>query len=222
MKTFIHSTLILVVCSSFAASQEPSSVEINQNAIRAIGPLPEDKTAEPLAKGERNPFAQRTTQKKVEIAEGDSEDARLKKKLDSLPISGVVVGSAGAVKVMMGNKLLAEGDRLDPILSDQTALLRVSKVTEKMVEISWVGELAGSQPFRVIRQIRVGEPIVKQISKDEVETYLTPNGLYLREKGAPLDAIEGEESPLERDTGTKLNNRVTPSNSSPGTKPGGR
>jgi hypothetical protein len=210
MKNLKNIAFVLVVVSVAAIAQDGSSVEINQNAIRAIGPLPEDKTAEPLAKGERNPFAERATQKKVEIAEGDSEDARLKKKLSALPISGVVVGSGGTVKVMMGSKLLAEGDRLDPILADQTALLRVSKVTEKMIEISWVGDVAGSQPFRISRQIRVGEAIVKQISKDEVVTQITPNGAFLKENNSELEALENPESALERDNETKLNNPVAP------------
>jgi hypothetical protein len=71
--------------------------------------------------------------------------------------------SDGRCKVLFGNKLLAEGDRLPKYLENQTSLQRVSKVTDKVVEFSWVEDQAGATPRKVVRKVLVNQRLIEQV-----------------------------------------------------------
>jgi hypothetical protein len=206
---------------SFAGSQEAPTAAVSEQSIRLIGPLPEDKIAETLKKGERNPFAERAVTQ-INQEDGESEDAKLRSILSRLPISGAIKDRDGRFKVLIGRRLLAEGDKMPWLLEGQTSLLRVSKVTDKLVEISWVEDQAGVTPRKVTRPVRVNQPLIEQVlqlpsegGKDggNVRIWVTPKGESYQEE--PLGDQGKAEEPSgainpENPPDIDLNHRPTP------------
>jgi len=192
--------------TSKAAEEELS---INEQDVRAIGPLPNDKVAETLRKGERNPFAERQTAATTKEEDGESENAKLMRILNEITISGVIHDTDGRYKVLVGRRLLTEGDRMPQLLEGQTSMLRVSKVSEKSVSISWVEDQAGATPRTVIKQVRVNQPLIEQRlpglvsepgngkggkqQKSTMSVWVTPKGETFREEStdAPASSEEG-------------------------------
>ena len=66
-----------------------------------------------------------------------------------MSVSGIIQDKDGRYKVMFGNRLYSEGDRLQRFLENQTSLIRVSKVTDKAVEFAWVMDTPGATPRRL-------------------------------------------------------------------------
>lgn len=167
------------------------TVTLSEQEIREIGPLPGDKVAETLKKGERNPFSEKVTTA-ASVVDAESESAKLSRILNAIPITGLAQDQDGHHKVMIGRYLLSEGDRMPQLLEEQTSLLRVSKITDKIVEISWVESQVSQSPQKVSRKLRVGQPVIEQriqpygSSKDggaaPISIYVTPSGNRLREE----------------------------------------
>jgi hypothetical protein len=199
-------------------------VTLSEEEIRKNGPLPDDKIAETLKKGERNPFAERQSAVATKEDDGESENARLMRVLNELVISGVIRDNDGRYKVLIGRKLLAEGDRMPQLLEGQTSLLRVSKVSEKSVEIAWVEDQAAATPRKVTRQVRVNQQLIQQVlpalggenaqdgkSKSTISVWVTPRGETYREEGATTpDATEQETDSGNLPPSIDLNHRPAP------------
>jgi hypothetical protein len=160
MKTHLLTTLVigLSLLPTLAADGDAT---LSEQEIRAIGPLPEDKVADTVKKGDRNPFAERRVAESAK-EDGESEDAKLRSMLDHMDPSGVIKDNNGRFKVLFGRTLLAEGDKFPNMLEGQVALLRVTKVTEKTVEISWVEDQVNAQARKVIRPVRVNQGAIEQ------------------------------------------------------------
>lgn len=197
---------------SLGVGQEASN--ITDEEIRLIGPLPEDKVVETIKKSDRNPFAEKVLAVLSED-KGESEDSKLRSILGRIPISGVIHDRDGRFKVMVGRRLLQEGDKVPPLIAGQTALLRVSKVTDKLVEIAWVEDQANAAPQKFVRAVRVNEGRIDQMMEVPGEdgkagTMLripvTTRGEYLQEdpkqdgggpdsKSSPADLVSQDETP---------------------------
>ncbi len=172
-------------------------VVLSEQEVRAIGPLPEDKTAETIKKGEYNPFAERQATQ-ITKEDGESEDSKLMTILRRIPLTGIVHDADGRCKVLFGSKLLAEGDRLPKYLENQTSLQRVSKVTDKVVEFSWVEDQAGATPRKVVRKVQINQHLIEQVqnipgedgkSAGTMSNWVTSSGDSLHEE-APEAAPE--------------------------------
>ena len=149
------SLLPALAASSVTARAQSREIVVSEQEIKALGPLPDDKKAEALAKNERNPFAEQMSTH-VEIKDdGESEDAKLRGILTKIKITGLIKDPVGHLGVMVGSRLYREGDKLSPFIVGQTALLRVSKVSEQEVEFTWVESQPDTVPRRVTRKLSI-------------------------------------------------------------------
>ena len=138
--------------------------------------------------------------------------------LQDIEISGIIKDNEGHYKVLIGRSLLAEGARMPQLIEGQTSLLRISKVTEKSVEISWVGDQASATPRKVVKQLTVTQPLITQLipslsgggssgkrgSKEDsiMRVLVTSKGEAYREETAEVDPAAQTE---------QVNNGVPPS-----------
>ena len=202
MKT-THLVLTLASLCSLSLFAAEGEATISEQEIRANGPLPDDRVAETIRKGERNPFAEKPAAAAVTAEDGESENAKLMRVLQDIEISGIIKDNEGHYKVLIGRSLLAEGARMPQLIEGQTSRLRVSKVTEKSVEISWVGDQASATPRKVVKQLTVTQPLITQLipslsgggsagnrgGKDEslLRIRVTSKGEAYREEPAEVD-----------------------------------
>jgi hypothetical protein len=205
--------LTLASMSSLPLFAAEGEATISEQEIRAIGPLPDDRVAETIRKGERNPFAEKPAAVATTAEDGESENSKLMRVLQDIEITGITKDNEGHYKVLIGRNLLAEGSRMPPLIEGQTSLLRVSKVTEKSVEISWVGDQASATPRKIVKQLTVTQPLITQVipslagggsggnrgsSKEEslLRIRVTSKGEAYREEPAEADpAAQTEQSP---------------------------
>ncbi len=215
MKLKILITLLPCLVAG-AAHAQVREITVSEQEIKALGPLPDDKRAETLAKNERNPFAERIIANPELKEDGESEDAKLNSILQKVKISGIIKESNGHLGVMVADRLYREGDKLAPLIPNQTALLRVSKVSDKEIEFTWVESQPDTVPRRATRKISVNEPIVKQqlrfVGDDEAAKNghvirVTTSGEFLKEE-KPAESAADDASP--GDTGATLNSRGAP------------
>ena len=218
-------TTILLGFTALPLLAADGDASLSEQEIRAIGPLPEDKAADTVKKGDRNPFAERQVAQTIK-EDGESEDAKLRTMLNTLVPSGVIKEKDGRLKVLIGRRLLAEGDRFPNMLEKQVALLRVTKVTEKAVEISWVEDQVNAQPRKVVRPVQVNVPVIEQIipvpSADgkkggTISVLVMPNGESLKEPAVsessdapPTSAVETLKSEIESSASMDLDHRPAP------------
>jgi hypothetical protein len=212
----MKSILILPLVSSLLvlASTAADTSVLSEQELRAIGPLPEDKIAETIKKTEYNPFAERAATQ-VAKEDGESEDSKIRTILNRIPVSGIMKDTDGRYKVLFDGRLLGEGDRLPKYLGNaQTTLQRVSKVTEKVVEFSWVEDQAGVQPRKVVRTVRVNQPIVESVRKipgddgkasGETRLFLTPSGETLQDEAAEKPTDDPQAIPAANNDGEAMN-----------------
>lgn len=154
-------TALLLALTALSSRAADGEVTLSEQEIRAIGPLPEDKVAETLKKGDRNPFAERHITQTLK-EDGESEDSKLRTMLNNIIPSGVIKDRDGRLKVLFNRQLLAEGDKVQTLVENQVALLRVTKITPSAVEISWVEDQVNAQSRKVIRPVQINQGIIEQ------------------------------------------------------------
>lgn len=102
--------------------------------------------------GERNPFGLLSVPppetKEVEVMAAETEEARIRRILGNMRISGVS-GSPGSYRVLLGPLQIKEGDTLPKLFSDQAEVLRVKSITDKEVILA-LREKDPSLPPRTI------------------------------------------------------------------------
>lgn len=155
---------LVLACASGLTPAQDAEIKIAERDIRALGPLPDEKSAEVVGKTERNPFAERSAHGSSPLAEDtESEDARLRAVIAKLPLSGRISNSDGRQGVLFAGALLHEGDRLPPLLPDQTVLLRISSIKADKVEISWVEDQASVTPRKIVRPIKLNQARIREM-----------------------------------------------------------
>ena len=102
--------------------------------------------------GERNPFGLLSVPppeaKEVEIIAAETEEARIRRILGNMRISGAS-GSPGNYCVLLGPLQIKEGDILPKLFSDQAEVLRVKSITDKEIILT-LREKDPSLPPRTI------------------------------------------------------------------------
>ncbi len=182
MKT-THITALLLALSTLCSLAADGEATLSEQEIRAIGPLPEDKVSETLKKGDRNPFAERHLTQTLK-EDGESEDSKLRTMLNNIIPSGVIKDRDGRLKVLFNRQLLAEGDKVQTLVENQIALLRVTKITPSAVEISWVEDQVNAQSRKVVRPVQINQGIIEQQRQTPgvdgktgtIREYVTSNG----------------------------------------------
>jgi hypothetical protein len=144
------------------AAQAPKEIKVNEQEVKALGPLPDDKQAETVSKNERNPFAVKIAASTDPKSVMEGEDAKLHTVLNKIPITGIIRDKEARLSVLIGRRTYREGDKLQWLIPGQTSLLRVSKITEKEVEFSWVENQAEAVPQRVYRKLSINTGVIRQ------------------------------------------------------------
>ena len=116
-----------------------------------IGTLPSQRIPATVNEGDRNPFATRIAISEESVGEfnGDSEESRIRQVFSRLNVTGRVPGNGGSPRVLVGDLILAEGELVPQVIENQTDVLRVTRITDKEVELTWVDEEATAAPRRL-------------------------------------------------------------------------
>jgi hypothetical protein len=133
---------LLLPLLALAALPAAAEVEIKLQNITDIGLLPEQKLAmrpeDKIDPKRPNPFAERVKTKEVKTTEvTETEEIKIRRIFDTLKISGITK-SDGKYTALLGDLILEEGAQVAPVIANQTQILRVTRVTEKLVQIAWI------------------------------------------------------------------------------------
>ena len=196
-------SLLLIPLLSLAALPARAEVEVKLQQLKDLGILPEEKLSyrpeEKLDSKRLNPFAERAKSKEVKAVESvETEELKIRRVFDSLKITGITK-SQGKYSALLGDLIIEEGRQLEPIIQNQTRILRVTRVTDKQVEIVWV---EGSSPEigaprRIVKLVeltpRVGVLLAAQpagTNDPSAMTYRDENGKVIWPKKMAPD-LEG-------------------------------
>ncbi|MGI9240565.1 MAG: hypothetical protein ACR2RV_07170 [Verrucomicrobiales bacterium] len=126
-----------------------------------IGILPSQKIPASVDKGDRNPFSTRHVENNVPIdgIDTESEESRIRQVFAGLRVTGHVPASKGSPRVLVGDLILKEGIELPQVIENQTNVLRVTRITNKEVEITWIDEEVAEAPRKLLIPINL-EPEV--------------------------------------------------------------
>lgn len=109
--------------------------ELDRSALE-----PERREPAVVREGERNPFGLVSVPTEEPGAaappQTETEENRLRRILGSMRVSGVS-GTPGAYRIVLGSMQLKEGERLPKLFADQAEVLRVSRITEREITISF-------------------------------------------------------------------------------------
>jgi hypothetical protein len=181
--------LLLLPLLSLAAAPARADVEVKLQQLKNIGILPEEKLSqrpeEKIDPKKANPFAERAKAKEAKATETvETEEIKIRRVFDTLKISGITKYN-GQYSALLGDLILEEGAQVAPVIQNQTQILRVTRITEKLVEIAWV-EGAGFEtvaPRKIVKRVelspRVGVLLAAQPAGSTdagAMTYLDENG----------------------------------------------
>ncbi len=151
-------TIAPALLSAPAFAQAPALLagEAAETAAE-VGVLPEQKEKMvqqyTLTDEERNPFAARTKGSRGKVAvDTQSEESRIRSALETFAVSGISKGGGG-FKAQLGSIILSEGELIPRVIPGQTDELRVTKITPKFVEITWVGDEEAVAPRQVTMSV---------------------------------------------------------------------
>jgi hypothetical protein len=126
-------------------------------AVEEIGLLPHEKEAMQIPANERNPFDLGVA---IEQSEDIMEDTTLQaqkimSKLNSFSVNGVITTDSG-IQVLLADMILEEGSFVSPVIPGQTDRLKVTKIDNEEIEITWIeaedGEGYRNPQARVFRK----------------------------------------------------------------------
>ena len=147
------------VLGSWTSALATESIEVSEKAA-AVGMLPYQKRGDTLDKDERNPFAVRVEKKQnVSTTDGTTEESKLRGRLNQMRVQGISRGEGG-YRAQVGGLILEEGRMVPQLIANQTDVLKVSKVSEKTVEITWVNEEGAEEPRKHILALDI-RPMVR-------------------------------------------------------------
>lgn len=164
--------------------------------------LPSGRNFIELRENERNPFgAQVTIESGQAIESVESEEARLRRIIGALRVSGVTQGPSGYT-AMIGPMRLVDGDSFPPLLRNQVEELKVESVSREQIRLVFVERDPGVEPRQIVLQIST-RPTVRQFLFGEAFENLAQIGA----DGRPnLDRLEsrGVENVLKGFTESDL------------------
>jgi len=143
----LHPLLILLipVASVLAA---PSS----------IGLLPQEKTPETVAAGERNPFGARRIVAQAPVLKASGDEAQIRAVIARLPLSGLTSGY-GVIKVLLGPYTLEEGKIMPPVIPNQMERVRVVSINSKAVELGFVDKDGSADTRKMTLPIKLAPAV---------------------------------------------------------------
>ncbi len=118
-------------------------------AIKYALILPDDKTAEAVKAGERNPFGKNENELNQNANKGTTQENMIREHLSKLSVSGYSPGPNG-IRVMLADIALEEGQTVPVIIPDQTLNLKVQKITRQAITLVWVEKKNSTLPPRLL------------------------------------------------------------------------
>ncbi len=134
--------------SDFLPNAPPQQGDKNI-AIKYALILPDDKTAEAVKAGERNPFGKNENELNQSANKGTTQENMIREHLSKLHVSGFSPGPNG-IRVMLGDMALEEGQTVPVIIPDQTLNLKVSKITRQAITLVWIEKKNSTLPARLL------------------------------------------------------------------------
>jgi hypothetical protein len=153
--------------------------------------LPSGRTYSILRDGERNPFGQQiTVEQPTVVAETESEEARLRRIIGGVKVSGVSEQS-GRRRVLLGSIGLGPGDNLPPLIRGQQEQLRVSAIEENRMVLAFVERDPSIEPRVIIVPLGM-EPRVNQFLFGEAFEKLANIGVERTggERDLPMKGVD--------------------------------
>ena len=146
--------LNLLVSASLLAGASAQLPDTVASSAEEVGLLPAQKSAEAAASrvvpDTRNPFASRTKSTGGPVvADQQTEESRIRAVLEKFIVNGTAKADGGGYSAQAKGLILREGELLPHLLKDQVDDLRVTKVTPRLVEITWVGDEDATQPRQI-------------------------------------------------------------------------
>ncbi len=203
-------SLLLIPLLSFASLPVRAEVEVKLQQLKDLGILPEEKLSyrpeEKLDSKRLNPFAERSKSKEAKAVESvETEEIKIRRVFDTLKISGITK-SQGKYSALLGDLIIEEGRQLEPIIQNQTQILRVTRVTDKQVEIVWVEGTSPETgaPRRIVKLVelapRVGVLLAAQpagTNDPNAMTYRDENGkvIWPKKMAPDLEGLMGSLPP---------------------------
>lgn len=191
------------------------SLAIASGGVRAesaaeIGILPSQKIPAAIDPGDRNPFATRRSDVEIPLngIDVESEESRIRQVFAGLRVTGMVPASKGSPRVLVGDLILKEGIELPQVIENQTDVLRVTRITDKKVEITWIDEEVAEAPRKLLipinldpevsfllpgRSSNVGQQFVK-MAKEEEQGAAGTDGSAVNDPLVSEEEQEGDRS----------------------------
>jgi len=135
--------------------------DANAGNAASIGILPSQKIPASIDPGDRNPFAARINRDDNATGdfEAESEESKIRQVFANLQVTGHVPSGGGSPRVLIGDIILKEGAPVPQVIVNQTDELRVTRITSKEVEITWMNQIEVDQPSKMLIPINL-EPTV--------------------------------------------------------------
>jgi hypothetical protein len=155
MKTNMTKTAIGVLFIALTASG------VRAETAADIGTLPSQKVPAPVDQGDRNPFSTRLASVPDETGnyDADTEESKIRQVFANLKVTGRAPASGGAARVLVGDLILKEGGDIPQVIENQTNVLRVTRITEKEVEITWIDEIDADAPRKLLIPINLNPEV---------------------------------------------------------------
>jgi hypothetical protein len=150
---FLFSVLALAAAAVHAQQMEfvagatpagPQTAQVKYTLLK-----PQDKTAETVKDGERNPYGKSDGGLKTVDQKGTNEENDIRDRLLKLRVVGVSPDPQG-LRVMLGDMVLVPGAFVPQVLPEQTVVLRVGSITPQAIELIWVEKKSSGLPARTM------------------------------------------------------------------------
>lgn len=142
--------------------------------------LPDGREKTDVQQNERNPFAQQIIPEAAPTTQpaGTSEEARLRKILRALKVSGAS-GSGESRRVLLGSVIIKPGETLPQLLENQSEQLRVVSVDDRTIRLEFIERDPSIDARQIIIPISVKPAVSALMYGDAFEsiTKMSPQGL---------------------------------------------
>lgn len=176
----------LAVCLTLGSASLAIAADSNEVSEKAaaIGMLPFQKRGTELQAEERNPFAERViVRNSVAAGNPNTEESKLRSRLSEMKVTGISRGEHGYT-AQIGGMILKEGEMVDQLIPRQSDKLRVTKVTDKTVEISWVNEEGAEEPRKHVLELDLRPLVATKLAGNGGVEPIDPRG------GPPVGSTE--------------------------------
>lgn len=156
----ISLTAILAASAGLFAAKDPAL-------------LPDGRESIEIRTGERNPFSVQIVQEKGPVepseTEGLSEEARIRRILGALRVTGASLGP-GRMQAMLGSMIVRPGDQLPPLIQNQSERLNVLSFEDGLITLAFVERDPSAEARRIVIPVKMKPTVTQFIFGEAVES----------------------------------------------------